>query len=110
MSGFFDSEVVRESVMELDKMQEEIINQVMSLSFFDNEGKREHLDLMKQFLEKQKNFIFRLSLSDDPEAIELKDRILDSAQLFGLPAGASVNEFFDILKSQIESLEKTLDD
>jgi len=65
---------------------------------------------MKQFLEKQKLFIFRLSLSDDPEAVELKERILDSAQLFGLSKNGTVDEFFKILESQIEYLEKTLDD
>jgi len=51
-----------------------------------------------------------LSLSDDPEAVELKERILDSAKMFGLPPGSSVNDFFDILESQIDALEKSLDD
>jgi len=110
MSGFFDSEMVRESVMELDKIQQELFEQVMNLSFYDKKGKKEHLDLMREFLEKQKIFIFRLSLSDDPEAIELKDNILKSAQLFGLAQNGSIDDFFKILESQIEYLEKTLDD
>jgi predicted transcriptional regulator len=110
MSRFFDSEVVRESIKELDEIQKTLFEQVMNLSFYDTSGKKEHLDLMKQFLEKQKLFIFRLSLSDDPEAVELKERILDSAQLFGLSKNGTVDEFFKILESQIEYLEKTLDD
>jgi len=110
MSRFFDSEVVRESIKELDEIQKELFEQVMNLSFYDKSGKKEHLDLMKQFLEKQKLFIFRLSLSNDPEAVELKQRILDSAQLFGLGKNGTVDEFFKILESQIEYLEKTLDD
>jgi hypothetical protein len=110
MSRFFDSEVVRESISELDKIQKKLFEQVMSLSFYDKGGKKEHLELMKQFLEKQKVFIFRLSLSDDPEAVELKERILESAKLFGLEKDGTVDEFFKILESQIEYLEKTLDD
>jgi hypothetical protein len=110
MSRFFDSEMVRESIIELDAIQQKLFEQVLNLSFYDKNGKKEHLDLMKKFLEKQKLFIFRLSLSDDPEAIEMKNRILDSAQLFGLGKNGTVDEFFKILESQIEYLEKTLDD
>jgi hypothetical protein len=110
MSRFFDSEMVRESIIELDAIQQKLFEQVLNLSFYDKEGKREHLDLMRKFLEKQKLFIFRLSLSDDPEAVEMKNRILDSAQLFGLGKNGTVEEFFKILESQIEYLETTLDD
>jgi hypothetical protein len=109
MSGFFDSEEVRKSVLELDEIQDKIFKQLLVIPFADNSKKQEHLDLMKDFLEKQKNFIFRLSLSDDPEAVELKERILDSAKLLGMDEGSTVNEFFDILESQINELEKSLD-
>tara|TARA_B100000902_G_scaffold189608_1_gene181326 strand:+ start:48 stop:383 length:336 start_codon:yes stop_codon:yes gene_type:complete len=111
MSGeFFDSDVVRESVMELDKLQKELFESVMTLPFAEDSGKREQLDLMRSFLEKQKIFIFRLSLSDDPEAKEMKERILESASLFGLQKGQGINEFFDLMQSQIDALEKSLDD
>jgi predicted transcriptional regulator len=110
MSGFFDSEMVRKSMIELDAIQQKLFEQVLNLSFYDKDGKKEHLELMRKFLEKQKLFIFRLSLSDDPEAIELKNRVLESAQLFGLSKEGTVDEFFNVLESQIEYLEKTLDD
>jgi hypothetical protein len=110
MTGFFDSEMVRKSIIELDAIQQKLFDQVLNLSFYDKNGKKEHLELMRKFLEKQKLFIFRLSLSDDPDAIEMKEKILESAQLFGLGKGGTVEEFFKILESQIEYLEKTLDD
>ena len=50
MSRFFDSEMVRKSIMELDELQQKLFEQVMNLSFYDNKGKKEHLDLMKEFL------------------------------------------------------------
>ena len=109
MSGFFDSEVVRESLFELDEMQEKIFDDMLRLPFFSKEEKREHLELMKQFLEKQKLFIFRLSLSDDPKAIELKDKIMESAKMFGLNQGESLNVFFDNMENIIKNLESTLD-
>ena len=42
------------------------------------EQRREHIDLMKTFLEKQKNLYFRLTLSDDPEAVSMKERMKEA--------------------------------
>ena len=109
MSSFFESEVVRESLMELDGLQSQLFDDVMNMPFLDREGKKEHLDRMKEFLEKQKLFIFRLSLSDDPEAVEMKDKIMESARMLGLKDNQNINEFFDIMETNIKNLEKTLD-
>ena len=69
MSGFFESEVVRNAIKEMEELQQEIIERTMSLHLLMTpEQKREHVDLMKTFLEKQKNLYFQnLTLSDDPE-------------------------------------------
>lgn len=110
MTRFFDSEQVRESLFELDELQQKLFSEIFELPFFDAKRKREHLDTMKQFLEKQKVFIFRLSLSDDPEAITMKQRILDSAKMFGLNPGEDINVFFEMMEDSLKKLEKTLDD
>ena len=109
MSSFFESDVVRESLLELDELQSQLFADVMNMPFLDREGKKEHLDRMKEFLEKQKLFIFRLSLSDDPEAVEMKDKIMESARMLGLKDNQNINEFFDIMETNIKNLEKTLD-
>lgn len=110
MNGFFDSEVVKESLNELDKLQREIMSEMFELPFYGKEGKKEHLSKMKLFLEKQKNFIFRISLSDDPEAIEMKNTILESAQMFGITPTNNVNSLFEQMEKSINALEKSLDD
>jgi len=109
VSSFFESDVVRESLLELDELQSQLFADVMNMPFLDREGKKEHLDRMKEFLEKQKLFIFRLSLSDDPEAVEMKDKIMESARMLGLKDNQNINEFFDIMETNIKNLEKTLD-
>ncbi len=109
MSRFFDSELVRESLFELDRLQEKLFSEVFQLPFFSKEQRKEHLDTMKEFLEKQKLFIFRMSLSDDPEALELKDKILKSAQMFGMNDGDTIQDFFDQMEESIEKLEQSLD-
>jgi len=109
MSGFFDSELVRESLTELNDMQEKIFEDMLMLPFLSSEKKREHIEMMKEFLEKQKVFIFRLSLSDDPKAIEMKETIMKSAKMFGLNDGDNLNVFFDRLEETLNNLEDTLD-
>lgn len=109
MSGFFDSEMVRESIQELDDLQQKLLYDLFHISEYSKQQKKEHLDLMRLFLEKQKIFIFRVSLSDDPEAIEMKSRIIESAKLFGLNEGESIDAFFEKMEKSLSNLEKALD-
>lgn len=109
MSSFFESEVVRKSLFELDDLQNQLFIDIVNLPFLDKEGKKEHLDRMKEFLEKQKLFIFRLSLSDDPEAVEMKEQIMESARIFGLKENQTINDFFDLMETSIKNLEDSLD-
>lgn len=110
MSDFFKSEIVRETMEELADMQHELVQQVFQLPFLDKEGKKKHLELMHGFLEKQKILFFRMSLSDDPEAQETKDKILESAKALGLKEGQGMDEFFKLLEDTLTRLENTLDD
>jgi hypothetical protein len=109
MSGFFDSEIVRESINELDRLQEKLFSEMFYVPFFDNESKREHLNTMREFLEKQKLLVFRISLSDDSQAVEMKEKIIESAKMFGLEDNQSINAFFDQMEKSIKNLEETLD-
>ena len=74
------------------------------------EQKKEHLHKLKTFLEKQKIFFFRISLSDDKEAIEMKDRLMDAAKMFGVQSEINtMDAFFAKLDSTIKQLEATID-
>lgn len=108
MSEFFSSEMVKGIMKELAEMQEELVSQVFIIPFMEEDEKKEHLELMKNFLEKQKLLFFRMSLSNDPEAQETKNLILQSAKKLGLRDGQSVDEFFELMEQSIENLEKSL--
>lgn len=110
MTRFFDSEEVRKSLNELDFLRERIFNDLLMLPFFDdNNKKKEHLETMKEFLEKQKLFVFRMSFSDDPEVLELKERMIESAKMLGMKDNETLQDFFIKMEQSIENLEKTLD-
>jgi peptidase E len=108
VSDFFNSEMVRDTMDELEKMQEKLLMCVFEVPYYTKEEKKEYLQLMKDFLEKQKVLLFRMSLSDDPEAQITKEKILESAKLFGLKEGQGMDDFFEMLEHPIKMIEETL--
>ena len=78
---------------------------MMYAPFMNTEEKKEQVELMRTFLEKQKNLYFRLSLSDDPEALQMKQRIQDAAQLLGFE-GNDVNELFEEMENTLSRLDR----
>ncbi len=110
MSKFFQSEQVMESVKELEKLQNELSHDIMNVSnFATTEEKKEHINKMKTFLEKQKLFFFRISLSNDPEALEIKNRVLEAAKMFGFNEMDGMGKFFEQMDKTLAGLESQLD-
>lgn len=94
---------------ELMEMQQDLIQQVLYLPYMTKDQKKEHLQLMKDFLEKQKILFFRMTLSDDPEAKEVKEEIIRNARMFGIVEDINTEKFFNNLEKTIEGLAKILD-
>lgn len=109
MSDFFDSDIVRETMEELSEMQQELIQQVLYVPYMTKEQKKEHLELMKSFLEKQKILFFRMTLSDDEEAKRVREEIIKNAQMFGIVENSNTEDFFKALEVTIEGLAKMID-
>ena len=108
MSGFFQSEIVREAIKEMEELQQQIMEDTFKAPMMSSEEKRDHVELMRTFLEKQKNLYFRLSLSDDPEALEMKQRIRDAAEFLGFD-GNNVNDLFSEMENTLDRLDKIAD-
>ena len=106
---FFDSDQVRDTVMELEELQQELTMDLMNLGRYSVEERRDHLRRLKTFLEKQKLFFFRISLSDDPDALKIKEKVVEAAKMFGYSEIDGMEKFFDQLDHTIKNLEKTLD-
>ena len=105
MSGFFQSEIVREAIKEMEELQKQIMEDTFKAPMMSKEEKKDHVELMRSFLEKQKNLYFRLSLSDDTEALEMKQRIQDAAVFLGFE-GNNVNELFEEMENTLDRLNK----
>jgi hypothetical protein len=108
--SFFDSEVVRAEMAEITELQEEVYNNVFKFPSMSDEDKIEHINLLQRLLQKQKVLYTRLSLSDDPEAKEMKKKITDSAALMGLPSGIDMNVIFGNMERLIDLMKSQLDE
>lgn len=107
--SFFDSEVVRAEMTEIQELQEDVYRNVFTFSTMDKEKKLEHVEMLERLLDKQKILYARLSLSDDPEAVKMKERILDSAKSMGLPPNVDMNVIFSNMSKMIDIMKDQID-
>ena len=109
MSEFFESEIVQDELNEINKMQEEIYGNMMSFAELDLDEKMEHIEQLTELLDKQKVMYTRLALSDDPQAIEMKEKLRQSVTMLGFPEGTDITVLFDSMRQTIESLKQNVE-
>lgn len=107
--SFFDSEVVRAEMTEIQELQEDIYRNVFTFPTMNREEKLFHVQMLERLLDKQRVLYTRMSLSDDPEAKEMKDRILDSAKSMGLPPNVDMNVIFSNMSKMIDIMKDQID-
>ena len=108
--SFFDSEVVRAEMTEISELQEDVYTNVFKFPTMNKEEKLFHVGLLGKLIEKQKILYTRLSLSDDPDAKMMKDQIVESATMMGLPRGTDMSVVFNNMSSMIDVMKKQIDD
>ena len=109
MSEFFDSNIVREGLEDNNALQAEIYGNAFKFGTMNREDKLEHIEKLTELLEKQRLMYTRISLSKDPEAIELKEHLEQSVQLLGFPEGTDMSLLFSGMSSTIDNLKTQLD-
>ena len=109
MSDFFDSEIIQEELKEINDMQEKIYGSLFGFGMMSKEEKLEHIDILTNLLEKQKVMYTRLSLSDDPKAIEMKENLRKSVAMMGFPPETDMTMLFSSMKATIDALKNYVD-
>ena len=107
--SFFDSEFVRSEMVEISELQEDIYGNVFKFPSMSKEEKVKHVELLEKLLTKQQTLQTRLSLSDDPEAIEMKKRITDSAVAMGMPKDVDMSVIFSNMSTLLQSMRQQID-
>ena len=109
MSEFFDSAIVKEGLEDIHSLQTEIYDKAFKFGTMSREDKLDHIEKLTNLLEKQRLMYTRISLSNDPEAIELKEHLEKSVQLLGFPEGTDMTLLFSGMSHTIDSLKTQLD-
>jgi hypothetical protein len=107
--SFFDSDVVRAEMTEISLLQEDVYQNVFKFATMDDQEKRFHVAMLEKLLEKQRVLYTRLSLSDDPEAKQMKEKILESATMMGLPPNVDMSVIFGNMSNMLKNMKQHLD-
>ena len=109
MSNFFDSEIIQEELKEINTLQEEIYGSLLAFSTMDRDARIDKVDKLAKLLEKQRVMYTRLSLSDDPKAVEMKENLRKSVAMMGFPPETDMTMLFNSMNATIEALKKYVD-
>jgi len=107
--SFFDSEFVRSEMVEISELQEDIYGNVFKFPSMSKDDKIKHVEMLEKLLSKQQTLYTRLSLSDDPEAIEMKRRITDSAVQMGMPKDVDMSVIFSNMATLLDTMRQQID-
>ena len=107
--SFFDSDIVRAEMAEIQELQEEVFDSVMKFQYMNDTDKLHHITTLERLIEKQKIVYARLSLSNDPDAKKMKEEILKSAVMMGLPKNVDVNMMFNQMSQMVGIMKRQLD-
>ena len=102
---FFDSAVVRAEIVHINELQEKLYSKMFSFYTMGKQDKLDHVELLKTLIDKQKILYARLSLSDDPEAIKMKQNIVKSATMLGMPENVDMNVIFSNMEKLIDHMK-----
>ena len=80
MSDFFENDNVKEEMKNIYDLQKDLYSVILKFPYMSPDAKWEHIETLKELLEKQQIMWTRISLSDDPEAITMKNKLKDQTQ------------------------------
>ena len=109
MSKFFESEIIRDELKEINQLQQDVYGSMLSFGDMEREDQIDHIDMLSILLEKQRVMYTRLSLSDDPDAKKMKGDLEKSVSALGFPPGTDISVLFNGMTNTIESLKHRID-
>ena len=107
--SFFDSEVVRAEMAEIAELQEEVYSNVFKFPRMSKEDQLYHVEVLEKLVDKQRVLYTRLSLSDDPEAKQMKRQVEESAKQMGLPTNVDMNILFANMNNMVSMMRQQID-
>tara|TARA_A200000159_G_scaffold158470_1_gene175749 strand:+ start:470 stop:802 length:333 start_codon:yes stop_codon:yes gene_type:complete len=106
---FLDSEIVQKEMQDIETLQKKVYGNVFNFPNMDREDKMKHIEILEELINKQQIFYKRLSLSDDPKAKEIRNTVMESAEMFGFKSDGDLSLMFAQIAEAIKEMRKQLD-
>ena len=107
MGKFFESETVRLEMEDIYHLQRELYQVIAKFPQMSDEAKWIHIETVKELLEKQQVMWTRVTLSDDPEAVRMKESIRNGSKQMGF-GDADLNMIFANMRNTLNAMQKSL--
>ena len=107
MGKFLESETVRLEMEDIYELQKELYQVIAKFPQMSDEAKWIHIETVKELLEKQQVMWTRVTLSDDPEAIRMKESIRNGSKQMGF-GDADLNMIFSNMRNTLNAMQKSL--
>ena len=107
MGKFFQSETVKSEMEDIYDMQKELMDVIMKFPYMSDEAKVLHIDTVKELLEKQQIMWTRMALSDDPEAMKMKERLIAQIEILGF-GSTDMGTIFSNMKDTLDKMQSQL--
>jgi hypothetical protein len=109
MSDFFDSDIIREEAREMEKLQMKAMELTLAgpLTGGSKVEQLNYIYTVRELVEKQQIFYARLRLSEDPDAVEMCEKIEEGAKmLYGWWETADVRELMQSMLDKLAEFEQ----
>ena len=107
MAEFFESDRIKKEMRDIYEMQKELYDVILKFPYMSQDAKWEHIETLKELLEKQQIMWTRLSLSDDPEALEMKQKLVDQIEILGF-GSTDMATIFTNMKDTLDKMQSQL--
>ena len=108
MSAFFDSEIIKEALDDINKLQEDVYGKLVHFHMMTYDEQIDHVSKLTELLDKQRIMYTRLSLSDDPDAVVMKESLNKTVTMMGYPEGTDIAILFQNMHATIDALKDFL--
>ena len=106
---FFESEIVQKCVEDINDLQMEVMLFAQYSEFASDQDKKDHVKVLRELIEKQKNLYYRCHLSNSTEAKRMMKDIAEHFVEMGFEeptTPADVLTFFDRVNDSIDEIEE----
>ena len=107
MGKFLGSKIIQEEMQDIFDSQKDLYAVIMKFSSMNDKEKKEHMLKLMDLIDKQEVMWTRLSLSDDPEAKQMKEKIQLTSAAMGFNE-VNMNTIFKNMRQTLENLSDKL--